>query len=126
MKHLKLYENNNENLNTAKRLAKLIGEHFFSEVEEFDRVVVEEDNSLNEIRYIFRICFAELYKETIEQIEKFNVFFGYKNDGWNFLVDNFTFDDVPKIYVEFYIPMTIVDEWLNELGILEKSKKFNL
>ena len=122
MKYLKVYENNEDYKN--KKLSKLISKHFFSNLEEFDRivVVVEKDDD----QYMFSICFDEIFKETIEQVEKFHEFFDYEKTSWSFATDNFTYDPKPKIFTWIYLHDNLIDKYLNKFDMLEQSNKYNL
>jgi len=106
----------------AKFLAKKISKKFFSELDEFDRIVVNYDNP----DYLFYICFNVFFSETIEQIKKFNEFFGFRKNGWSLQAGNFTYDDIPKIYESFHLPEDCIDKYLDKFKLEEDAEKYNL
>lgn len=123
MKYLKVYENN-ENEIKDKKLSKLISKYFFSNLEEFDRILIEKDDQ--DDQYMFNICFDEIFKETIEQVEKFHEFFDYEKTSWSFATDNFTYDSNPKIFTWIYLHDNLIYKYLNKFDMLNQSNKYNL
>jgi hypothetical protein len=86
MKINKLYENNNSHFD-AKLLSKKFGKIFFSELEEFNKIIVTYNDDLHSFNFSF--CFGELFEETIEQVNKLYVFVGLRKNGWSFETNDF-------------------------------------
>lgn len=119
--------NNNKDLIDARLLSKRFSKEFFSELEEFDRIIVEyDDDNYKPAPYKFSICFSLIYKETIDAIDKFEEFMGYRKDGWVLQFDDFTYDDVPKAFYEFYLAKDNIDKYNKHFDLLDGAKKYNL
>lgn len=117
MKVYKIYEKIYSN---AGKFKEKIYQNFFDELEEFENIYYETTDEGENFR--FQICFTEVYKETVEQMEKFNVFMGFAKDVWCFKLD----DDKYVIYEDFYLGTEKVDNYLEKFEIIDKSKKYNL
>ena len=115
MKIHKIYENKHTN---ATKLTELISKTFF-QLDEFEKVYYESDDGE---RFRFYICFVEIFKETVEQMEKFNVFFSLIKDGWSFKIDT----EKNVIYEEFHLTTKFIDKYLDKFEMLKKSEKYNL
>ena len=86
MKINKLYENNNSHFD-ANLLSEKFGKIFFSELEEFNKIIVTYNDDLHSFNFSF--CFGELFEETIEQVNKLYVFVGLRKNGWSFETNDF-------------------------------------
>lgn len=124
MKIQKFNENFNHQqiYNKAKLLASKIEKIFFSELEEFSKVVIEID----EPNISFSICFNELYKDSIKQLEALYLVLGF--GGWNVQCKVFNYEpNYPKIYDFFYLQSEKdIDIFIEKLKIIEDTNKYNL
>jgi len=116
MKIYKIYEKLHPN---AGKLTVLITNTFFGELEEFENIYYESSDGEN---FGFFICFSEIYKETVQQMGKFNEFMGFDKDGWYFKIDT----NKNAIYEEFYLGTDKIDNYLKKFEMLNNSQKYNL
>lgn len=114
MKIKKVYEKLHEN---ATNFSKLIEYTFFSNLDEFENVHYKSDDGEN---FTFYIYFSSIYKETIDQIKKFNDFMGFDTDGYCFLPKN------NIIFEEFRLNNNLIIKYLEKLNQLDTTKKYNL
>lgn len=116
MKIDKFYESNNYSGDkSAIIFKKMLSNKFFNELEEFDKIHFQYDERLR--KFEFYICFTEIFPETIEQIEKFNIFLGLNKNGWSFQIDEF--DSEVRIFSEFHLNIESIE-------IFNDTKKYNL
>lgn len=122
MKIKKIYESGNVHFN-ANLLSKKMSKNFFGHIDEFERIVVKEEDE----SFCFYICFSEVYKETIEALGDFNEFIGrIKRDQWGILLDKFDFDDSYYMYDLICINKDDIDKYLQKIEMLENANNYNL
>lgn len=122
MRIKKVYESGNVHFN-ANLLGKKLGKKFFGHIDEFERIVVNEEAE----SFCFYICFVEIYKETIEALGDFNEFIGkIKRDEWGLLLDKFDFDDNYYMYDLICINKDDIDKYLEKVEMEENASKYNL
>jgi len=92
---------------------------FFDELEEFDNIIYETEDGEN---FRFMILFVEIFKETVEQMEKFNDFMGFDKNGWCFKVS----EKYNEIYEDFYLGEDKIEIYLKKFEMLNNAKKYNL
>lgn len=124
MKIKKIYEESQNMHFSANMLSKKFSKMFFSELHEFYRIIVNYDEDLQFFNY--SICFDEIYKETIEQMEKLNVFIGLTKDGWTFKTNGSADGTGLTIYTEFNLPPLAIIKYLQDIERLEQANKFNI
>ena len=124
MKIKKLYEEVRNPHFDANALSKKFSKMFFSELDEFFKINVEYNGNLDSFNYA--ICFTNLHKESIEQMEKLNIFIGLTKDGWAFEINDFEDGNGWVIYTEFNLSHQLIIKYLKDIDVLEKSNKFNI
>lgn len=134
MKIRKVYESSvsdqlnksNPHLN-AKKLATKLGKKFFSNLNEFEIISVEESKDVFDISFEFNICFDEIHKETVEAMEKFNEYIGrIGKDQWVFKIDKLRFDGEYHIYDFIDLDVKDINKFLEQLEMEDESNKYNL
>lgn len=126
MKHVKIYEEKEYNIHfLSKVVANKLTKKFFAELDEFDRIVIQEDVNVKNV-FVFSICFSQIHKETIKALEKFWEFTGNNKNVWSLQADNFTYDDVPKMYDIIHLNEKLIIELLEKLKLDENREKYNM
>lgn len=124
MKIKRLHEESQNMHFSANKLSKKFGKIFFSELDEFYKIIVNYNEDLQSFNY--SICFNRLYKESVEQMEKLNIFIGLTKDGWEFETNDFEDGNGFVIYTEFNLPPLAIIKYLTDIEKLEQSNKFNI
>lgn len=109
---------------SAELLSKKLGKKFFSELDEFDRIVFEIDEHLESFNFF--ICFTEIYPETIIQLEELDLYIGFRKGQWSLQIDEFEYIKEVRIFSEFHLPENAINHYLEKLKIEEESNKYNL
>jgi len=128
MKILKYNESKAEQFRhvNAQLLADKLGEKFF-QLDEFEKIVVDEEEGQFEKSFMFYICFTEIHKETIDAMEKFNQFIGrVAPDQLVFKGEQLKFDREFHIYDFIDLFDKDIKKYLKQLLIEEEAKKYNL
>lgn len=122
MKIQRIYEAGGNPHMNAKILAKKIAKKFFYGDDQFDRIVVQKDEL--DKYFKFYICYTQLWKEGFKAIEDFNKYMGFGEPILE--ANNFTYDDIPKIYEQFHLFDTDISTYLEQFELEENAKKYNL
>ena len=124
MKIRKIYEESQNIHFNANLLSKKFAKVFFNELDEFHKIIVEYNEDLQSFNYC--ICFNEIHKETIHQMEELNIFIGLTKDGWNFETNDFEDGEGWVIYTEFNLPPLAIIKYLTDIEKLEQSNKYSI
>jgi len=119
MKIKKLYENNKD---LAKEFKKLVIQKFFIGLDEFDDIVIKYDVSVDVFK--FKICFSSIFKETVESIEKFEIFMGYS--GWMFETEIVDDSSYSRIYYLFHLDDYTINMYMEKFQLEKDANKYNL
>ena len=124
MKIKKIYEEVGNPHFNANLLSKKFAKKFFSELDEFYKIVINYNDVIKAFNFI--ICFNVLYNESITQMEELNLFLGFKKDSWVFETDDFEDGNGIVIYTDFNLSTYIINKLLEKFELEENTKKYNL